>query len=526
MRNEVRYRLIACLCAMLLLLVAAPTAAQTPAAAPAARHAVTTYGLDVTFDPARNTIAGTERIAWVNDTGATQHTVYLRIYPNASYYQGGSLTLSEVTVDGTPVAAGDSGDPTIARLPLPASVAPGRTANVALTFRTAIPRDSTGNAGMLQLDTRTGIWALDDWYPIVAGYEPGTGWYLAPPNALGDPTFSDVAVYDVRLTMPAGLAVAGTGVETGALVSHGDGFVTRHFTTGAPAREFGLAIGAPGAVMEREVDGVTLRATVLGDPFGSVPTSAINQLESVTLDAAVAAFAAYTRWFGPYNQRDLDITYLSLAGALGVSMSGVTWVGAAGIFNDGALSEGERSSLAFTVAHEVGHQWLIGIIGSNNNRYGFISESLVQSLTPAALAGDAGAAAARDYWRGIIGSGYLSALEGGADGVVDRSVATPEQAVSRASLIYGKGPIGFAAICQAMGPDAYFAGLHAYGQRSWLGISTPADLRSALDDAARTHGEAPSTVDALWNQWFERADTTVPEVNTVLDRAASCVPVA
>lgn len=523
MRRSAPYRVIAWV-SLLLLALAIPAGARSPVPAPAPDLTGTTYRVDVAFDPALGTIEGTERIDWVNDTGATQREIYLRVYPNASHYHGGSLSLWAISVKGRPVDAGYGSDPTIARLPLPAPVAAGERATVALTFRTAIPRDSAGNAGMLQLDTRTGIWALADWYPIVAGYEPGAGWYLAPPNALGDPTFSDVAVYDVRLTMPPALAVAGTGVETGNPVPAGDGRVTRRFTTRVPAREFGLAIGAPGQTMTRRVDGVTIRVMLLGDPFGG--EALVDQVESVALDAAAAAFAAYTRWFGPYDQPDLDITFLSLTGALGVSMSGVAWIDAPGALADDSLSVEERAALAFTVGHEVGHQWLIGIIGSNNNRYGFLSEGLVQSLTPAALSEDPGAASADSYWRRTIGGEFLPPLQAGEDGVVDRDVSAREQSVSRTALIYGKAPLGFVAICQRIGPDAYFAGLRAYGQRFWFGVSTPADLRQALEDAAHAHGEDPALVGVLWDYWFEQADTTVAEVNAVLDQAESCSPAA
>lgn len=524
MRRSAQHRVLAWLGVLLLLSLATPARAQTPVPAPAI-HARTTYEVDVVFDPVAGTIAGTERIAWANDTGRAQRDLYLRIYPNASYYPGGSLALSHSTVNGEPVTpAVSAGDRTIARLPLPVPVPPGQAVTIALAFRTVIPRDGSGNAGMLRLDTRTGIWALADWYPIIAGYEPGAGWYLAPPSVLGDPTFSAVAVYDVRLTMPAGLAVAGTGVEVGNPIPRAGGLVTRRFTTGAPAREFGLAIGAPGEAVTRQVDGVTLRVIVLGAPFaGSEPAMDVARLEAVTLDAAAASFAAYTRWFGPYNQPDLDITYLDLAGALGVSMSGVAWIGVSAL-SGGALGADARASLAFTVAHEVGHQWLIGMIGSNNNRYGFLSEGLVQSLTPAALAGDPSAASAASYWRGTIGGEYLPSLRAGADGVVDQDVAAPAQPASRTALIYGKAPLGFEAICQRIGADAYFTGLRAYGQRFWLGISTPADLRQALEEAARSRGEDPAAVASLWREWFDRADATVPEVDAVLTRAGSCAP--
>jgi len=47
-----------------------------------------------------------------------------------------------------------------------------------------------------------------------------------------------------------------------------------------------------------------------------------------------------------------------------------------------------------------------------------------------------------------------------------------------------------------------------------------------IEDAAHAHGEDPALVGVLWDHWFEQADTTVAEVNAVLDQAESCSPAA
>lgn len=521
------YRVIFWLGVFVLLGLTLPAAAQTPGSAPTVAVPASSYVMDVDFDPMGRSLAGSEWIAWTNTTGVTQTDLYLRLYPNAAYYHGGALVMSAITVDGVSATAVIGGDPTVARIPMPAAVVPGRRATIALRFRTSIPVDGDGSFGILHLDSRTGIWALADWYPVIAGYDAGEGWYLAPPSALGDPTFSATAIYDVRLTLPAGLAVAGTGAETGGPVPAGNGLVTCRFTTGMPAREFGLAVGTPGPTVTRTVDGVMLRVMTIGEPFAGSPQAAlIDRIDAFTLDVAAAAFRAYTRWFGPYDQPDLDVAFLSLDQAQGLSMSGVTWISVPHMLDDGPLSDEERTSLAFTIAHEVGHQWLAGIIGSNNNEYGFITEGLDNSLTPAALTGLPLPATSHNYWRDEIGSQYLNLLQSEEDGVVDRPVSDAKQTGSRVALVYGKAPIGFEAICQRIGPDAYFAGLRAYGQRSWLGISTPAELRQALEDAARAHGEDPAIVGALWDHWFERAAATTAEANAVLVNAGSCMPAA
>ncbi len=52
-------------------------------------------------------IEGSLQLSYINVTDESQSELYLRLYPNFKDYGGGSMTLSNVTVDGQPVEAGD-----------------------------------------------------------------------------------------------------------------------------------------------------------------------------------------------------------------------------------------------------------------------------------------------------------------------------------------------------------------------------------------------------------------------------------
>ena len=64
---------------------------------------------------------------------------------------------------------------------------PGQRAEIALTFTSTVPADSTGSYGIFSRDTGNGSWVLADWYPILAVWEEGDGWALPEVTAFGDP---------------------------------------------------------------------------------------------------------------------------------------------------------------------------------------------------------------------------------------------------------------------------------------------------------------------------------------------------
>ena len=176
-------------------------------------------------------------VIWRNPASQPLEDVWFRLFPNVFYYGEGDLQVADVTVDGAPVVPELALDDTALRVPLPAPVDPGESAELALTFTSTIPVDSTGSYGIFSRDTRNGSWVLADWYPILAVWEEGDGWALPEATSFGDPTYAPSAFYDVQLTAPDDLEVVTTGVL--ATETTANGTVTRHYVAG-PARDFVL----------------------------------------------------------------------------------------------------------------------------------------------------------------------------------------------------------------------------------------------------------------------------------------------
>ncbi|MGH2618786.1 MAG: hypothetical protein ACRDJC_26455, partial [Thermomicrobiales bacterium] len=288
-----------------------PFADVVPGAlAPAERAAdeLSAYQMDVAFDPAAGTIGGEMAIVWRNPAPEPLQEVWFRLFPNAFYYGEGALTVADLTVDGAPVTPEFALDETALRVLLPEPVAPGESAEIALTFTSTVPADSTGSYGIFSRDTGNGSWVLADWYPILAVYEEEAGWALPEVTSFGDPTYAPSAFYDVRVTAPADLEVVTTGVVADERAD--DGITTQHVVAG-PARDFVIVADDDHAPLGREVDGalLTLWTAPTLDPAVS----------EQTLDIAAAALRFYNDRFGVYPAREIDLVQTDPSGALGIA---------------------------------------------------------------------------------------------------------------------------------------------------------------------------------------------------------------
>ncbi|MCO5220895.1 MAG: M1 family metallopeptidase [Thermomicrobiales bacterium] len=448
------------------------------------------YRFDLTLDPIMSTIGGQMAVTWVNDTGRTQSALPFRIYPNAWYYRPGGMTIEGIRVERIIVSPRFDETNTVLFVDLPAPVAPGKSVTVAIDFMTTVPEDSDGSYGILNHDLELDRFVLTDWYPIVAGWDE-TGWRLEPPTDQGDPTFAATADYIVRLALPASYAVVGTGVET----RQADGSVL--IETG-PARELAIVAGSGFEELTTQVGDITISFFV--EP-ANVP------MAQHLLDLAAEALAFYERELGPYPFTELDFVSVPLSLAYGVSWSGVLFIA-----NDLLrLSPDNAAAADFTVLHELGHQWWGGMVGANSNDHTWMVEGLTNTTALLAQVELQGASAATQSLHGWVVTPYLNLLYGTGDAVADVSIFDQSLTAPLSTLAYGKGALGFLAIRDAIGHEAFMSALAAYAGEFQLGIADPEDLLAAFENASGMD------LEQLWSFWFEEANTTPEDVQTLVD---------
>ena len=463
--------------------------------------------MDVALDPASSSIGGTMTVDWHNAAGEPLDEVWFRLFPNADYYGEGNLAVSDVTVDGAAVTPELALGETALRVPLPRSVAPGEDAEIALRFTSIVPADSTGSFGIFNHDTKHGSWVLADWYPVLAVYEEGSGWALPPVTSFGDPTYSPSALYDVQIAAPANLQVVATGIvtdetATGQTPPSGGGglggeIVTRRYVAG-PARDF--AIVADDDDEAKSQDAGETQVTLWTAPNLNATT------RDKTLDIATHALRFYNELWGPYPSRDIDLVQVDPNGALGIAWTGLLFLDGPALLE--TYGDHDSNGLATIVAHETSHLWWGILVGGDSNAHGYIQEGLATTsslLFDEAAYGPGVAASELETWVIAPARRLLTA----GDAVVDVPISDGQSESIRSDATYGKGTLGFLAIRQEIGAEAFNAALRDVATRYAWREMTPAELREAFERASG------KDLSSLWSHWFDEAAMTKAEIDAL-----------
>lgn len=430
-------------------------------------------------------IEGSLQLSYINFTDAPQSELYLRLYPNFKDYGGSSMTLSNVAIDGQPVDPVIGSDSSLATIPLAASLAPGERAELTLDFVTTIPNDPITSYGMFGYFSDTQSYNLAQWMPLLAGWDPATGWLLDIPNTVGDPVFSNAAMFDIELTAPSDVTFITSGSEVSQDVN---GPLTTHTWTAGPMRDFVISAGTNLAVMEQQVGKTTVRSWYF--PGYEEPAALVLQY-------AVDAFTVYSKDFGPYPYTEMDLVQTRLGDqAAGVEFPGIMYIGA--IHYDPS-----SDYLEFTVVHEIAHQWWYGIVGNNQYLHAFMDEAMANESSMIYKEAVDGPDAAQVWIDGYLKRPFLTMLFGqDGDMIVDQPSADFITNGPYGRTVYGKGALGFDTIRKTIGDDAFFAGLQQYVADHRFGIAQPEDLLAALEAASG------QDLQELWDHWFHRTEGT------------------
>lgn len=430
-------------------------------------------------------IVGTLALRFVNLTPVELTEVYIRLYANDAIYAEGGMRLRNVTTDGVKLAPELTVDNTVARLGLPSPLGAGAASDIVMEFQTVVPVSPEFGYGIYSVDGERNTWALAHWYPLLAGYD-SHGWSTDPLSRNGDPIFSNTALYDVSLSAPDGWVVATTGIE---LPSADSGTTRRRYVSG-PVRDFTIVADDDFAAVRHDIAGTTV--TSYFDPANAAAGQTV-------LDSAVAALDIYSKRFGPYPFREMDITQVTLKGAGGVEFPQLMYMGTSLYGDPGRFRNPDY--LEFVTAHEVGHQWWYGVVGNNQHLDAFIDEGLTEYVGADVYFGDRyGEAVGTFQLKLECQLWYLNELFINGDDIVDQPTDDFPTEAAYGAMVYGKGALAFDALRSDIGDDAFFAGLQDYYTEFRFGIATPADLRAAFERAAGRD------LGAFWTSWFERED--------------------
>ena len=201
------------------------------------------YTINARLDPATQTITGTERVVLQNNSPDELRQITLRLDHNmyrATSSRDSSvpaeitdgMVITSISVDGAAVdlaaappfgrggMAGGAASPrlavvglkeTVARIFLATPIAAKSSATLEIGWHTKLPGGLDGRGHRMTQRWDDTLFQPTQWYPRVANYDDLRGWdtnpYLGPPEF-----YNNFGRFDVRMDVPAGWIVSGTGV--------------------------------------------------------------------------------------------------------------------------------------------------------------------------------------------------------------------------------------------------------------------------------------------------------------------------
>jgi hypothetical protein len=361
---------------------------------------VASYQISCRLDPEKKSVEGTQVLTWKNTTSRPAPTLQFHLYLNAfrnslstfrresrgEHRDGklpdswGSIEILRMTgADGADLLPslrylapddGNRDDRTVAEVTLPRPVLPGETISVSMDFLSRLPRVSvrTGYKG--------DFFFVVQWFPKLGVFQE-SGWNCHQFHATTE-FFSDFGNYDVSIDVPS--RYRGKVGATGQKVDEREtslGRVLYRFKQEG-VHDFAWTADPAYLVLEdtfREAGAGDARLILLLQPEHA------SQAER-HFGAAKAALSGYSRVLGPYPYGTLTIVDppWGAGGAGGMEYptlitAGTSW----------SAPKSVQRPEGVTV-HETGHQFLYGLIASNEFEEAWLDEGFNTYMTGRVLA--------------------------------------------------------------------------------------------------------------------------------------------
>lgn len=415
------------------------------------------YDLEVTLDPERGTVSGSSRIEYTNNQAVPLPEIYLHLYPNAAVFsqdvrRPGRLEITAVRVDkkSRPFVV----EGTLLKVMLGSTLESGEQVILDLNWELTVP-DYPGRLG-----ENDGIISLGNWYPVLAVYDEA-GWHLDPYYDWGDPFYSEVGKYRVKLTLPKSYKAVATG-----------NLRVRHLLPGCQkelvwdtslVRDFALAVSSNFTALEQPLKGTLVRSVF---PRGN--TKGGRQV----LTAGIEAVDFFSRVFGPYPYDQFTLV------ATGFCQGGMEYPNIVFLAQQ-LYNQTDAELLDYITVHETAHQWWYGVVGNNQITEAWLDEGLTEFST--ILFFEKVRGRGQNETRSLLNL-YQVYCQANGDGKILRPVNEFPDELAYNALVYGKGCLLLLQLREEIGEQLMLKALQTYYQRFAYKTATSEDFVQVVNE--------------------------------------------
>lgn len=429
----------------------------------------TDYDADVRVNVQEKTLSGTLKVKSTNNTGKTQDKIYFHVYPNqfregANLFGGfwrqiidansepGSMEVTEVQVAGKKQSF-EIKD-TVLEVPLE-KWEKDQVLHLELKFTMKIPK----NNGRLAYDEHS-IW-LGNWLPVQAMYDE-RGWVIDPYYSIGDPFYSQVGKYKVKVNVPSNYKIATTAKEENP-VSEEDGSLS-YLTSIEKVRDFVMVVMDESyQKLFDQVGETTVNTWYL--------TSDNQEAATKNHEAGKKALSYFSEVYGPYPYPEYDIVRTGMFTAM--EFPGL-------IYLPKSTLETNETEIG-SVVHETAHQWWYGMVGNDEVKEPWLDEALATySTTRFMLEEFPEEGAGQLELRKVMTQGTEVHERGGL--FIGSSVDKYKNIGSYAQLVYQKGALMLENLEKVIGKEKMDQLLQNYFKKYQYEIATRSDFISVFSE--------------------------------------------
>lgn len=328
---------------------------------------ITEYNIELKLED-DHTVNGNQTVKYKNTSSVILNEVYFHLYPNAfsetavnkpvsnlhetsAYPNGksyGEIQINDVNCQRDDCSFVIEGvDKTLLKVTLTTPLYPNDFINIDMDYTITLPNvlhrfgynDNTINLG--------------NFYPIASVFD-GENWNKNSYHYNGDPFYSTLANYNVKISYANNLKIAHTGTE---IECQKDDKVKTSTLKANAVRDFAIVLSNNFNTVCQTVENTEIKYYYYND----------TQYQQ-SLQTAVKAVQTFNQTFGQYPYQTLSVVE---AGFLHGGMEFPTLV----LISDNLKTYDDYTN---TIVHEIAHQWWYGVVGNNQYNHAWIDESLAE----------------------------------------------------------------------------------------------------------------------------------------------------
>ena len=332
------------------------------------------YKIDVVLNDVDNTLDGSVKMQYYNNSNDTLRFIWFHVWPNAykndktafsdqllengrkDFYfsnddKRGYINRLDFKVDGiTALITDHPQHQDIIKLVLPVPLAPKTSIDIQTGFHVKLPY-AFSRSGY-----RDKSYQITQWYPKPAVYDR-KGWHEMPYLDQGE-FYSEFGNYDVQLTVPAKYIIASTGI----LADEKKDASTKilHYTQNN-VHDFAWFADAAFEVMHDTLQLASKTIDVYA--YYHKPNAATWKNSIAFIKSAIRTKSV---WVGEYPYKTVSVVESKEAGDGGMEYPTITLIS----------SPSSERLLDYVINHEVGHNWFYGILATNERAHPWMDEGM------------------------------------------------------------------------------------------------------------------------------------------------------